>query len=286
MAGRIAGLLIGAILAASAAAQSVPIVQPGAPGAAARILTPEQAAKVAETRFIGADIEFMQAMIHHHRQAVDMAELAPSGTADKQLLAMAERILASQRDEIKFMTSWLAARGATAAAAMPTGHHQHGAVEMAGMASPQQMARLRAAKGRDFDRLFLQLMTAHHAGALTMVEELLERPGAAYDPVLFQFTSDLKNEQTAEIKRMDAIRATLSGDPRGGSRRAFAAPARRSPTSLWSPPCPSRRASSTPPIPPASRRSRPRKGSSRRSTRSAATASPTTTPNGATARRC
>ncbi|WP_338056169.1 DUF305 domain-containing protein [Sphingomonas mesophila] len=214
-------MLVGTTLAALAApAFAVPIVQPGAPGAAPRILTPEEASRVANTRFTAADVEFMGAMLHHHRQAVEMAELAPSGTANKPILELANRILASQRDEMKFMTAWLAARGVTPPP-MAAGHHHHGAITMAGMASPEQMARLRAAKGREFDRLFLQLMTAHHAGALKMVEELLESPGAAYDPVLYQFTSDVKNEQSAEIKRMDALAATLAADPREGLKPGF-----------------------------------------------------------------
>ena len=219
MVGRIAALLAATMMGSAATAQSVPIVQPGAPGAPPRVLTPEQASRVAETRFIAADLEFMAAMIHHHRQAVDMAELAPGNTTNKAILEMAARILASQRDEMRFMEGWLRARGA--AASMPADHHGHGAVAMAGMATPEQMARLRSAKGRDFDRLFLELMTAHHAGALKMVEELLEVPGAAYDPVLFQFTGDVKNEQGAEIKRMDALRATLSADPREGLKPGF-----------------------------------------------------------------
>src|SRR5687767_7869369 len=145
MTGRMVGFLFGAAFtASSAAAQPVPIVQPGAPGAPARILTPEQAARVAETRFIGADIEFMQAMIHHHRQAVEMAALAPKRTSNKELLTMSSRITASQADEIKFMRDWLTARGAAPLGAMPAGHHQHGSVEMEGMASPQQMAQLAA----------------------------------------------------------------------------------------------------------------------------------------------
>lgn len=211
-----------------ATAQTVPIVQPGAPGAAPKVLTPEQAAKVADTRFVQADIDFMQGMIHHHQQAVEMAALAPSRTTNKDLLTMASRISASQEDEMKFMRDWLAARGATpsapAMADMPGMSHgamAHGAISMKGMATPQQMADLAAAKGADFDRMFVELMIAHHAGAVTMVDDLLDQPGAAYDPVLFQFTSDVTNEQTAEIKRMDALRAGLTGDPREGLKAGF-----------------------------------------------------------------
>ena len=218
-------LLAASVLALSAplAGQSpVPIVQPGAPGAPARILTPEQAAKVADTRFIGADLEFMSGMIHHHQQALDMAKLAPTRSTNKDLLTMAGRIAASQKDEMKFMRDWLSARGASPAAPMPAmAGHDHGGMAMKGMATPAQMAQLAASKGEAFDRLFLQLMTAHHAGAVTMVEELLERPGAAYDPVLFQFTSDVKNEQTAEIKRMDALKGRLSADPREALKSGF-----------------------------------------------------------------
>ncbi len=210
-------LLLATAMSAPLAAQTVPIVQPGAPGTDGRVLTADQAARVADTRFIAADAEFMQAMIHHHGQAVEMAALAKDRTSNKALLDMAGRISASQEDEMKFMQGWLTARGFSTQHQM--GHHAR--ITMTGMASPQEMAALAAAKGADFDRLFLKLMTAHHAGAVKMVEELLETPGAAYDPVLYQFTSDVTNEQTAEIKKMDALAATLSSDPRETLKAGF-----------------------------------------------------------------
>ena len=92
---------------------------------------------------------------------------------------------------------------------------------MAGMATPEQMADLAAASGTDFDRLFLKLMITHHEGAVTMVEELLEQPGSAYDPVLFEFTTDITNNQSAEIERMHALLITLSDDPRAGLQPGF-----------------------------------------------------------------
>jgi uncharacterized protein (DUF305 family) len=213
---------LGACLALGgpATAQGVPIVQPGAPGSGATILSPQQASRIADTRYVQADVDFMQGMIHHHGQAVEMSALAKTRTTNKTLQTMAERISASQDDEMKFMRGWLQARGIAAAAPM-AGHHGHGAMSMKGMATPAQMAALAAARGTEFDRLYLQLMTAHHAGAVTMVEDLLDSPGAAYDPVLFQFTSDVTNEQTAEIKRMAELRATLSGDPREGLKAGF-----------------------------------------------------------------
>ena len=199
------------------AAQNVPIVQPGAPGSPGRVISPDQAILVADTRFIPADVEFMQAMIHHHGQAVQMAALAKDRTANKALLDMAGRISASQQDEMRFMQGWLTARG------LPTTHHMghHGGIKMTGMASATELAALAAAKDADFDRLFLRLMTAHHAGAVTMVEDLLDIYGAAYDPVLFQFTSDVTNEQKAEMKKMAELAATLSTDPREGLKAGF-----------------------------------------------------------------
>ncbi len=209
----------------AAGAQQVPIVQPGAPGSPAKVLTPQEAAKVADTRYIAADVEFMRGMIHHHRQAVEMTALAKSRTANKELLTMAERISASQADEMKFMREWLEARGF--APTMPTNHADHMAMghgatpTMKGMATPEQMAALAGARGGDFDLLFLQLMTSHHAGAVAMVDDLYNKAGSAYDPVLYQFTTDVTNEQTAEIKRMAAIKAELSSDPREKLRAGF-----------------------------------------------------------------
>ncbi|MEQ7873260.1 DUF305 domain-containing protein [Sphingomonas sp. ASV193] len=214
--------------AALGAAQSVPIVQPGAPGQAGRVLTADEAARYANRTFVQADLDFMAAMIHHHAQALEMTDLAKTRTSNKEVLAVAARIAASQKDEMKFMREWLAARGQSAAADAPMAAMpgmpdmmMMGAMSMKGMATPAQMAALAAAKGVDFDRMFLKLMSAHHEGAVQMVEDLLHQQGAAYDPVLFQFTSDVSNEQTAEIKRMAELAATLSTDPRDRLKAGF-----------------------------------------------------------------
>ena len=89
------------------------------------------------------------------------------------------------------------------------------------MATPEQMDALASSEGAAFDRLFLQLMITHHEGAVTMVEELLEQPGSAYDPTLFEFTNDITNDQTAEIERMNALLVGLSDDPRAGLKAGF-----------------------------------------------------------------
>ena len=200
--------------------QDVPIVQPGAPGQKTTRLTAEQAVKLADARYTVDDVTFMRDMIHHHDQAVQMAELVKDRTNLPELVAVAGRINASQADEIAFMQNWLRDRGESVPdASMHRGMDMKGT--MAGMASPADMARLATLKGTDFDRLFLTLMIAHHDGALKMVDALVKQPGSAYDPVLFQFTSDVKSGQKAEIDRMTALLGTLATDPRVGLKAGF-----------------------------------------------------------------
>ena len=213
---------IGAYLLAfaSVSAAQVPIIQPGAPGEAARELSAEQAVEIANSSYSPADVQFMRDMIPHHHQALQMAELVADRTNRPELIDVAGRIDVSQEDEIDFMQSWLRERGE--AVPDPSVHeHMHTTHEMAGMATPEQLAELAASEGTDFDRLFLQLMITHHEGAVTMVEELLEQPGSAYDPVLFEFTNDITNDQTAEIERMNALLVGLSSDPRAGLKAGF-----------------------------------------------------------------
>ncbi len=203
-----------------ATAQDVPIVQPGAPGQDGRDLSAEEAIEIAGNSYSPDDVKFMQDMIPHHNQAVQMAELVSDRTNNQELRDVAGRIDASQVDEIEFMDGWLSDRGevvpeTTAHSAMHMSH------VMAGMASPDDMARLAELEGTEFDRLFLTLMIAHHEGAVTMVEELLEQPGSAYDPVLFQFVNDVTNDQSQEIERMNAMLASLSTDARAGLSAGF-----------------------------------------------------------------
>jgi len=207
-------------LSAISLAQEAPIVQPGAPGEATRELSADEAVEIANTRYSPDDIRFMQDMIPHHHQAVEMAALVPDRTNRQELIDVAGRIDASQLDEIEFMQQWLRERGEnvtepTAHDAMQTSH------EMAGMASSEQMAELGRLEGTAFDRLFLELMIAHHEGAVKMVEELIEQPGSAYDPVLFEFTNDVTNDQTAEIERLNALLVSLSTDARAGLSAGF-----------------------------------------------------------------
>jgi len=198
----------------------VPIIHPGAPGEPARELNAEEAIEIADSSYSPDDARFMQDMIPHHYQARQMADLVAERTNRPELVEVAGRIDASQGDEIAFMQNWLSQRGESVPE--PTAHEtMHTDHKMAGMATPEQMAELAAAEGTAFDRLFLELMITHHEGAVKMVEELLEQPGAAYDPVLFEFTTDVTNDQNAEIERMNALLVRLSDDPRAALAAGF-----------------------------------------------------------------
>ena len=182
--------------------RSVPIVQPGAPGQPSLTIDAIRAVDLSNVRFTSADVEFMQGMISHHAQAIEMTDLLATRTERSVMKKLAERIDISQADEIHMMQQWLVARGQIA----PDQHaHHHEGMMMPGMLTPEQMQRLAAVHGSEFDRLFLEGMIAHHQGALTMVEELMKLPGAAQESEVFGFVSDVEADQSAEIARMGAM---------------------------------------------------------------------------------
>lgn len=197
-----------ACYAQQAGSGSVSVVQPGAPGTPGRRLPPTTSA-VAPPRS-QADIEFMQGMIMHHAQAVEMTALISSHTENKEIRVLGERISLSQADEIKFMKRWLVARGAPVSMTMPEVPGMPDMdmggkpmPSMPGMLTPEQMNELRKAKGAEFDRQFLTGMMQHHKGALVMVKELFDTPGAGEDADLFDFATDADNTQRAEINIME-----------------------------------------------------------------------------------
>lgn len=179
------------------------IVQPGPPGQAGRVIDAQAAADLSNVRFTEADVRFMQGMIGHHAQALEMTALIPSRTSRPEMKLLGQRIEISQADEIRMMQEWLRARGQE----VPSehAHHMHGATLMPGMLTQDELARLAAAAGVEFDRLFLEFMIKHHAGALVMVKELFATPGAGQDGDIFAFASDVEADQSMEIDRMAAL---------------------------------------------------------------------------------
>ena len=199
-------------LGATRSQAQTPIVQPGAPGEPSRLISAAEASDLAGIRFTDADVKFMQGMISHHAQAIEMTELLASRSDRDVMRRLAQRIELSQEDEIAMMQEWLRSRGQ--AVAELDAHHAPGWEPMPGMLTEEEMGRLEQAQAVEFDPLFLELMIKHHRGALTMVDTLLSQRGAAQDSQLFAFTSDITSDQSMEIDRMDAMLAELSPDPR------------------------------------------------------------------------
>ena len=197
----------------------VPIIQPGAPGQASRVITAEEASDLAAISYSLGDIQFLRGMIPHHAQAKEMSALAEDRTNNTTVLAVAARITLSQDDEISMMQGWLRDQGLDAPA--EDVHHQPGFERMKGMLSDEQMEELAASAGSEFNRLYLEYMIDHHQGALDMVEMLLDQRGSVQDPLLYEFTSDVTSDQTSEIERMDLVLASLNPDPRVGLAAGF-----------------------------------------------------------------
>ena len=183
------------------------IVQPGAPGQPSRVVTVERATDLSRVQHTEADVRFMQGMIGHHAQALEMTTLLATRTGSDDMRKLALRIDASQADEIKMMQEWLKRRGQ--ALPDPHAHHGPGAVLMPGMLTAEEMNRLAQEKGAAFDRLFLELMIKHHDGALIMVKDLFATPGAGQEAEIFAFASDVDADQRMEIERMGEMLAKL-----------------------------------------------------------------------------
>ncbi len=201
-------LFLGAFPGAAEAQAQQPaaIVQPGAPGQPSKMLS-ESTVRIPPRAPFAADVEFMQGMIMHHSQAVDMVALLRTRGRSPALKSFGEKISISQTDEIGFMKRWLEDRGQATSMQMDHSHMSAAQMKnmnmlMPGMLTPAQMSALAKARGAQFDHLFLTGMIQHHGGALTMVDDLFKTPGAAQDPVLFDFATDIDNTQSAEIKIM------------------------------------------------------------------------------------
>lgn len=183
-------------------ASDVPVVVPGSPGEPTTTIAPGETAQMENSGAWGqGDVDFVLAMVPHHTQALRMAELAPERASDERVRAIADRILAAQGPEIDVMQSWLATNGLPEADPEDHGHH-----DMQGMASSEQLLALTSAEGEEFDRLFLQLMSEHHEGALAMADAAVE----ASNPQVQDMITDTVVSQSVEITRMQALLAELS----------------------------------------------------------------------------
>jgi len=220
--------LMGLIMSA---AQEAPLFKPGAPGKPAQRISPADSIAMSQTGYLPADAAFMQDMIIHHGQAVEMNALIADRHQDQRIAKLGTRIATSQTSEIAMMKTWLTERGETIA--NPDGHLMGGRIAeklqrqqkmsdaelkdalyntapMAGMLSPKQMADLAAAEGKAFDILWLKSMILHHQGAIFMVNTLLKTEGTGEDPALSEFLAAVLSDQAAEISRMTDMLADLS----------------------------------------------------------------------------
>lgn len=182
--------------------ESAPIVQPGPPGEDTRAYEVDDPANMGGLAHTEADVAFMQGMIPHHAQALEMTALVPDRAVSEGFDQLALRMEISQRDEIGLMRRWLSERDATPS--MDHGMHAGGMV-MPGMLTPEQMKELEAATGLEFERLFLEYMIQHHEGAIVMVAELFDTPGAGQESEIFQFASHVDADQRMEIARMQQM---------------------------------------------------------------------------------
>jgi len=208
VASALAGLFSMPICAQQADPSTPVVVQPGAPGEPTRTLPLTTRATLPPRS--PADVQFMQGMIVHHAQAVEMTALIESHTQNKDLRLLGARISHSQSEEIRFMKRWLETRGEPVSPPMPEMPGMDMSKQpmlMPGMLTPKQMEALRKAKGAEFDQLFLTGMIQHHGGALIMVKDLFDTAGSGQDAELFNFATDVDSGQRAEIRIMQNMLA-------------------------------------------------------------------------------
>jgi uncharacterized protein (DUF305 family) len=172
----------------------------------------------ARADFTKADVRFMTMMISHHAQALVMSSMAPTHGASEAVQTLAARIINAQRDEIAIMQQWLRRRGQRVPEVeidglelRVGGMKVHG-MDMVGVLTQEQIDELDAARGADFDRLFLRYMIEHHSGAVSMVDTLFATDGAAQDDDAFKLASSIHVDQETEIARMRQMLRAISGN--------------------------------------------------------------------------
>lgn len=217
--GRIAAGVLAGVLLGGCGSQSAPVVQPGAPGGESRVADEAEVDRMYEPSEVTAEeIGYLRGMIPHHQQALEMTALAREHVTNERVRTMAERIDRAQRPEIGMMRAWLSNNGVEPGGGNGGGHehggdqaggHGNGSSErMPGMASAQQMEQLAQARGGEFDRMFLRLMTRHHEGALVMAKAYLEEGKSEQIKAMAQ---DVLTTQTGEIAKMHEIGREIGG---------------------------------------------------------------------------
>jgi len=204
-------ILVAALaMIAAACSSGVQSAQTTVRPAGAAGMSPAEQARADSGRmpYTAADVHFMKGMIHHHAQAIVMATWAQTHAARPDVQTLAQRIIVAQRDEIGFMQRWLRERHQEVPDALEHAEMGHDMPDMSpselmpGMLTHEQMTQLDAARGTEFDRLFLTGMIQHHQGAITMVNQLFASPGAGEELYVFRFASDVNADQQTEIERM------------------------------------------------------------------------------------
>jgi uncharacterized protein (DUF305 family) len=186
-----------------------PVVQLGPPGETGTPLSEDEIAELDDAQYTEADVAFVQGMIPHHAQALVMTDLVADRAGRADLPLLAERMDVSQRDEIALMEQWLEDRGEEVPDA--SAGHDHGDGElMPGMLTDDDLARLEAASGRDFDELFLLYMIRHHEGAVMMVAELLSSDDGGQESDVFRLAQHIDSDQNVEIARMKSLLAEIA----------------------------------------------------------------------------
>ena len=168
----------------------------------------------ARMRYTQNDVHFITGMIGHHAQAILMSNLVPTHSESPTMHTLAGRIINAQNDEIAAMSLWLKDRKQPVPQVHMEGlnlmvHGADHAMHMPGMVTAEQLKQLDAARGVEFDRLFLTFMIQHHRGAITMVHELFDAPGAGQDEQVFKLASDIQVDQVTEVARMEKMLAAM-----------------------------------------------------------------------------
>ena len=204
------GVLVLAGCTSDADGEAPRVVQLASPGQPNRVLTDEEAAELDAPEYTDADVAFVQAMIPHHAQALEMTDLVEERTSRADIPLLSERIEISQQDEIALLERWLTDRGER----IPESHSHHGSMGlMPGMLTDEQLAQLENASGAEFDLLFLQSMIYHHEGAVVMVNDLLTGGTGGQEPEVFQLAQHIDSDQQIEIARMNSLLRQLATTP-------------------------------------------------------------------------